>query len=486
VTPADAHAPPHAFVAALCLGIACANLTRVSFAAAALLGVVLGLGLTMLDASARPVLLLAALAFAGWWWGSARLEALDRSVLLGHVDTSERSLLVVTGPARTSHFQVRVPAQVRRFGRVRLRETALLELPLGRAPPQGGVLEAVTTVRRPRPKKDGFDERAWLRRQGIHVVLRADRWTLVGRRGGLAGFADRLRAALTRSIAPGLHGERRGMVQGVVLGNEQALPENLRNRFRASGLYHLLAVSGQNVALVAAGALALAWLLGLPRWLGQVSALGAIGSYVLAVGAQPSVVRAGVAGALGSLAWLAARPADRWYFLCLGGFVLLAWNPYDVLDAGFQLSFAAVAAVFVLVPRFAGVLDGYPLPRKLAAAIAVATACGLVTAPILWLQFHAVPLLTVPANAIAEPAVGPLLFLAFASALTTLVFPPAGTAVAWLNGWFAAYLAGCARLFGSLPGAQVRSGRGFLAVLVLATACGAYAWRRWQTSPRPT
>jgi len=407
-------------------------------------------------------------------------------VLLSRVDTAERSLLVTTGPARTSRFQIRVPAQVRRFGRLRFRESVLLELPLGRAPPQGSLLEAVTTVRLPRPAKDGFDERTWLRHQGIHVVLRADRWRVVGRRGGLAGLGDRLRSALAHSIARGLHGPRRGVVEGVVLGDEQALSEGIRNRFRASGLYHLLAVSGQNVALVAAGALALAWLLGLPRRVGQAGAIGAIASYVLAVGAQPSVVRAGVAGVLGSLAWLAARPADRWYFLCLGALVLLTWNPYDILDAGFQLSFVAVCAIFVLVPRIAATLEGYPLPAKLAAAVAVSMACGVATTPILWLQFHAVPLLTVPANALAEPAVAPLLYLAFAAGLTSLLFPPAATAIAWLNGWCAAYLAGCARLFGSLPGAQIRSGRALLAVLVLAAAVGAYAWRRWQSSPRPT
>src|SRR5215831_4351874 len=196
----------------------------------------------------------------------------------------------------------------------------------------------------------------WVRRtslaqaSGIHVVLRADRWRLVGRRGGLAGVGDRLRAVLAGSIARGLRGTRHGVIEGVVLGDEQALQQGLRERFRASGLYHLLAVSGQNVALVAAGALVLAWLLGLPRWFGQVAAIGAIAGYVLAVGSQPSVIRAGVAGALGSLAWLAARPADRWYFLLLGALILLAWNPYDALDAGFQLSFIAVAAIFVAVP----------------------------------------------------------------------------------------------------------------------------------------
>jgi competence protein ComEC len=482
----EARHPPHVFVAAACVGLAAANVARLSlFAALLVLALLLVAGATS-NEMIRPALLAGALVVAGWWWGSARLDALDRSVLLSFVDTAERSLLVTTGPARTTRFEVRVPAHVRRFGQLRFRESVLLELPLGRAPPQGSVVEAITTVRLPRPAKHGFDERTWLRHQGVHVVLRADRWRVVGRRGGLGGIGDRLRSALAHSIARGLGGSRRGVVTGVVLGDEQLLSAGLRDRFRASGLYHVLAVSGQNVALVVAGALVLVWLLGLPRRLGQLAAIVAIAGYVLAVGAQPSVVRAGVAGVLGSLAWLAARPADRWYFLCLGALVLLAWNPYDALDAGFQLSFVAVVAIFVLGPRLAAILEGYPLPAKFAAAVGVSAACGLVTAPILWFQFHAVPLLTVPANALAEPAVAPLLYLAFAAALTAPLFPPAATAVAWLNGWCAAYLAGCARLFGSLPGAQVRSGRAVLVLFVLAVAGGAYAWRRWQSSPRST
>jgi competence protein ComEC len=434
----------------------------------------------------RPWLLCATLVFGGWWWGSARLDALDESVLLARADTSERSTVVITGPARRARFELRLPAQVRRFGRLGLREAILLELPLGRAPPQGSVLTAVITVRRPRPAKNGFDESTWLRRHGIHVVARADRWQIVGHRGGIGGAADRLRAWLADSIAPRLRGERRAIVEGVVLGDEQALSEGLRQRFRASGLYHLLAVSGQNVALVAGGALELAWLLGLPRWMGQLAAFASIGTYVLAVGAQPSVVRAGIAGALVSLAWLAARPVDRWYFLLLGALALLAWNPYSLFDAGFQLSFAAVAAIFVLAPRLSRALEGYPLPRKLAAVMAVSTACGLATAPVLWLQFHAVPLLTVPANALAAPAMPPLLGLAFASALTGVILPPAAAGIAWLNGWCAAYLAGCARVMGGLPGAQLRSGWALAALLALAAPAAAYAWRRWQSSLRST
>jgi competence protein ComEC len=473
---------PHRSATALCLGVATADLVRATWfglAAVAMLLALVGLGWAE---EARPWLLCAVLALGGWCWGSARLRALDRSVLLARADTSERSLLVVTGPARRTRFELRLPAEVRRFGRLALRESVLLELPRRRAPPQGALIEAVATVRQPRRARDGFDERTWLRRHGVHVVLRADRWRITGHRRGLGGIGDGLRAWLAHSIAPGLHGQRRGIIEGVVLGDEQALSDDLRQRFRASGLYHLLAVSGQNVALVAGGALALAWLVGLPRWLGQLCALVSIGGYVLAVGAQPSVVRAGIAGALVSLAWLAARPADRWYFLVLGALALLAWNPYSLLDPGFQLSFVAVAAIFVLAPRLSRRLEGYPLPGKLGAVLAVSAACGLATAPVLWFQFHAVPVMTVPANALAAPAVPPLLGLAFASALAGLLFPPAATAFAWLNGWCAAYLAGCARVVGGLPGAQLRSGWALAALLAVTAMAGAYAWRRWQSS----
>jgi competence protein ComEC len=117
--------------------------------------------------------------------------------------------------------------------------------------------------------------------------------------------------------------------------------------------------------------------------------------------------------------------------------------------------------------------------------VAVSTACGLATAPVLWWQFHALPLLTVPANALAAPALPALLALAFAAALVDPISPPAAAAIAWVNGWFAAYLAACARLVGGLPGAQIRSGRALLEVLFVTAAAGAYAWRRWlSSSPR--
>jgi competence protein ComEC len=313
----------------------------------------------------------------------------------------------------------------------------------------------------------------------VHAVLQLDEWHLVGRRGGLGGVADALRRYLRASIARGLSGERAAVVVGVVLGDENGLSDGLRQRFRAAGLYHLLAVSGQNVVLVAGSVLAVAWVLGISRLVAQLGAIAAIAAYVLAVGAQPSIVRAGIAGGLCSLAWLTARVADRWQLLLVGAIALLAWNPYTLFDAGFQLSFAAVVAIFVLVPRVQGVLAGYPL-GGLRPGIAVSAACGIATAPILWLQFHSLQLLAIPANLLAAPAVVPLLALALAAAAVGPLSPSAAAAFAWLNGWCAAYLAAVARVVGGLPFAQIRSTPALLVLLSGGLLTAAYASPRWQ------
>ena len=479
--------PSQLLAGSLCLGLAAANLMRAETALVLLVAVVLG-GVVAASCEHRCLGLLAvALALMGWWWGGARLDALDRSPLTARLGTAARVGMTVTGPARRGKYDVRAPAVVTQFAGRALREPVQLKLPLGRAPPQGAILDALVRVTAPRGPKNGFDERTWLRRHGVHVVLLVDRWRIVGRRGGLGGVADALRQRLQHSVARGLTGYRAAVLEGVVLGADSGLSDELRRRFRASGLYHLLAVSGQNVALVAGSALLLAWLVGVPRLIGQLCALAAICGYVLAVGAQPSVIRAGVAGALGCLAWLTARAADRWHLLLVGAIVLLAWNPYTLLDPGFQFSFAAVLAIFLLVPRFVRFLEGYPLGQSLRLVVAISAACGLATAPIAWLQFHSVQLLTVPANALAAPVVAPLLGLALAAAAVAPFSLGAAAALAWLNGWCAVYLVAVARLVGGLPIAQIRSTRALLVLLAGALLAAAYACPpRWRQSSSPS
>ena len=211
-------AGPTVLVVAACLGLAVSNAYRSP--ASDLVVLLLGRrcsarrrcrALAVGRACRRSSLVL---ALVGWWWGSARLEALDRSVLASHVGRSSEAEVVITGPARRTRFTLRMPADARRFASERVGEPVLLELPLGRSPPQGSILALRTTVVAPRSSESGFDERGWLARRGVHVILRGRDWRVVGRRGGIGGLSDRLRGHVARSIAPGLEGERRAVLAG--------------------------------------------------------------------------------------------------------------------------------------------------------------------------------------------------------------------------------------------------------------------------------
>ena len=152
MNPASLRSPPHSLLASLCLGIAFANLVRLPtlVALASALAVVLG------ASSWRAVGTIACLlALAGWWWGSARLDRLDHSALRAEVGRAERARVVVTAAPRRGRFDLKMPIRVRRFGLLALDEPAELELPLGRAPPRGAVLEVARggeASSRPQPR----------------------------------------------------------------------------------------------------------------------------------------------------------------------------------------------------------------------------------------------------------------------------------------------------------------------------------------------
>jgi competence protein ComEC len=462
-------------VGAVCVGCALAVGGRVP----ALLAVLAAGVALVFFGRRRTWVVVAAVALLAWAWGSARLGELDRSVLVSRIGTVERALVEVDEAPKPGSFDQRARAVLLRWGTLKPGEQVYLELPLGRSPPQGSDISLLAELRAPSGPSNGFDQATWLRRQGIHVVLRAKGpWRVVGRRGGVFGVGDRVERWLAGDSTRGLTGERRDVIEAIVLGRANLVGQSLLADFRASGLYHCLAVDGLKVAAIALSVGSIVLLAGLGRFVAEIAALAAVAAYALAVGLHPSVVRAAVMAVLGSLAWLAARQRDRWQALLVAAAVLLAWNPYALLDAGFQLSFAAVASIFVVTPRVVRALEGYPVPREVAQLIGVSVACGLATAPVTWLQFHQISLVTVPANVIGVPVVVEVLGLALMTAAIAPFAPSVASALAWINGWGAWLVAEIARAFGSLPGAQITSGR-WAAVLALgAVGAATYAWRR--------
>ncbi len=281
------------------------------------------------------------------------------------------------------------------------------------------------------------------------AVVRRD-----GRRGGLAGLRDRWREWAGARAGAGLAGDRAALVRGMALGGGEGLSQGAGDAFRDAGLWHLLAVSGQNVAVVAIAVLAGLRALGLGRRGAVAGAALVMCAYCLACDGGASVARAGIVGALGLLAELRSAPRERWYLLLVGLAALLAHQPRAVWDPGLQLSFAAVVGLFTLAPPLAGWLRGW-LPGRVADLAALAAAAGLATAPVVVGVFGRLSLAGLVLNVVAVPLAAPIVVLALAGIAAGALLPAAGVALAWIAGLGAQALLWGARLAAAVPGAAV-------------------------------
>lgn len=308
----------------------------------------------------------------------------DRSRLLLDVDTLH------AGPER------RVVS-----GRVQLTVHGELAAPLGEH--QRVLVES--RLHRPIGYRNpgGFDYPAALRRQGILLVghARADRlralepdappWRVAVKRRAVGIIAERLPEASAALLA------------GLLLGERSALPRATDEAFRRAGVYHVLAVSGFNVALLAGAVFGSLAACGLPRRGAALVAAAALVGFALVVGSQPSVVRATVMALLLLTALLLDRQSQLANALALAGLGLLLWRPGDLWEPGFQLSFAATAGIVHLTPPITAALVDRGWPSWLAATVAVSGGAQAAVTPLMLTHFNQLSLIGVAANLVVVP-----------------------------------------------------------------------------------
>jgi competence protein ComEC len=224
-----------------------------------------------------------------------------------------------------------------------------------------------------------------------------------------------IRARAEGALGRGMPAREAALARGFVLGEDEQIDEATTEDFRRAGLSHLLAVSGQNVALLVLLAMPVLAALGLPLRARLLWVLGLIAVYVPLAGAGPSIQRAGIMGALSVLATLAGRRASRFYALVLAAVVLLVLEPGIAADVGWQLSFAAVLGILLLAaPLRAGIaarIGTRGRRHALAEGAAMTIAATLATAPLIAFHFEAISTTTLVANLLALPAVAPAMWL---------------------------------------------------------------------------
>lgn len=336
------------------------------------------------------------------------------------------------------------------------------------------------------------------RRRGARAAIAASAARITDeRRRGVAGALDRARDRSRAGLSSSVPSEEGALLRGMVIGEDDAVSEKTRQDFRDSGLAHLLAVSGQNVMLLAALVLGVGSLVGAPLRLRLAVALVLVLLYVPLAGGGPSIQRAGVMGAAGLVAALAGRQAARWYALLLAAAVTLAVSPLAAGDPGWQLSFAAVIGLLAGAAPLAKVLTRGGLPRPLAEVTAITAIATLATAPLLAHHFGEVSVVSLPANVLAAPAVAPVMWLGMLAAALAQFDPAFAEPLTLVNVRLVAYIEWVAHAAAAMPHASVAVSLsdprisavgGIAAVAVVAvlhpvTRCRARRWRAARALP---
>ncbi|HEX2501583.1 MAG TPA: DNA internalization-related competence protein ComEC/Rec2 [Methylomirabilota bacterium] len=195
------------------------------------------------------------------------------------------------------------------------------------------------------------------------------------------------------------------LLEGLLIGERRQLPPTLLADFRRAGVYHVLAISGFNVALVAGSAFLLLRLARVPAPLAAGVALATLIAFAAVVGGQPSVLRATIMGVLFLAAGLLGRESRVWNSLAGALLVLLALDPGSLGEPGLQLSFAATAGLLHLGPWIRARLAPW-CPGPIASALAVSAGAQLGVTPVTLVHFGQLSPLGVIANLVVVPLAG--------------------------------------------------------------------------------
>lgn len=315
---------------------------------------------------------------------------------------------------------------------------------------------------KPPPVPGGFDYPKYLRRQGIYFQLRADstnEWRLAAPPGpsDRPPLADRFGAAAQRILARGLPAvdEPLRLLWTMTLGWKTGLTAQVSEPFMRSGTMHIFAISGLHIALIAGVLVSVLRVLQVPRGVCGLVVVPLIWCYTGVTGWQASAIRSTVMMTIIIAGWSLRRPSDLLNSLAAAAFVILLWDPQQLFQASFQLSFFVVLALALFTGFFRrltlGWLEPDPLlpaelrPRwqrwtlkplqALAAGLATSLAAWIGSMPLIAYYFN----FFTPVSLLANLVIVPLSGLALTSNVASLALGPLWPAIGELlnhSGWF--------------------------------------------------
>ena len=444
-------------------------------------GAVCALALTVLLAALRrwsiSALLALGLAVGFVWfsvcdlWITAPVRALDGLTLPATAD--------VRDDAQQTAFGARVYADATVAGK-RVRILLYYSDPI--EPHPGDSLRFTARFQIP----EGEDYDLYYRSNGVDLIGYVSRGdiALEPAASSLRTLPLRLRARLKARIEAVFPANAEPLVRALLTGDRSGLSYAQKNELSITGIAHIVAISGMHVSILLGVILLLS---GWRRWLCAVLGIPAILLFVLVTGAMPSVVRAGVMQTMCLLAPLLRRENDPATSLGAAALCILIPNPWAIANLSFQLSFGAMAGIFLLTGRiYRRISDWPPVHRALRIRFlhgfvryligTVAATCGacLFTTPLVACRLGGVSLVAMACNLLTLWAVSLLFELSLALCVLSLLWLGAARFLAPIAGLLARYILAVAGTAAKLPLAAVYTQNVYvLPWLVFVYAAGA-------------
>jgi len=294
------------------------------------------------------------------------------------------------------------------------------------------------------------------------------------------GLLNDLRANYVKNLT-GVTPDAKTLVAGLAIGETSALSKELEEQMRIVSLTHLVAVSGSNCAIVVGMVYLLAVGLRFGRTGRTVISLVGLGLYVLLIGPDPSVLRAGVMAA--SVIVMVALGRRTWALnaLAIATLVLLISDPWLAVEFGFGLSVLATAGILLLAPAMAEKFSRR-MPMPLALGLSVTLAAQLFCLPLLMQLQPGLPTYSVVSNLLAGPMVAPVTVLGMVAVLLTPVAPQLVGIVSWIASLGTWVIEAVAIFFSGLPVAYYPWATGWPAtILSVLLIVAVAAWLRGAT-----
>ena len=325
----------------------------------------------------------------------------------------------------------------------------------------GDRLRASGKVRLPRGywNPGQLDTALLLRSQGITATISARQGSLAlepREAAPLARWLEQVRQHYLQAMQQVMPREDAAAIFAMLFGGYRDLQPELLAAFTATGIVHILSVSGSHISLIAA---VMAWLglaLRLPRVLRVVLVIGTIIIYSLLAGCVPPVIRSAIMGGLAFLALALDREREARRILLLTGLVMLTLSPLLLFHISFQLSFLATAGLLYLAPVLAKWLQGLGLPHWLSAGLAITLAAQLAALPVLAWYFNQVSLSSLLANLTIVPLVELIIVLGLLAGLLAFLLPLPGSIIYAADSLILGLVYELSRRLASLPGSQVQ------------------------------